>query len=92
MRHLGYTAPDQLRCRLKGLSVPALVAEGIKLRPTRSADPVTAATKASLSSLAHRISCLDDACVLKVAMPPEIDGAESFRRSMLVHQLAEGRG
>jgi transposase len=60
MRHLGYTAPDQLRCRLKGLSVPALVAEGIKLRPTRSADPVTAATKASLSSLAHRINSLDD--------------------------------
>ena len=55
MRHLGYTAPEQLRCRLKGLSVPALVAEGTKLRPTRSPDPVTAATKASLSSLAHRI-------------------------------------
>ena len=60
MRHLGYTAPDQLRCRLKGLSVPALVAEGSRLRPTRSPDPVTAATKASLSSLAHRISALDD--------------------------------
>ncbi len=60
MRHLGYTAPDQLRCRLKGLSVPALVAEGIKLRPTRSTDPVTAATKASLSSLARRITSLDD--------------------------------
>jgi transposase len=24
MRHLGYSAPEQLRCRLKGLSVPAL--------------------------------------------------------------------
>jgi transposase len=60
MRHLGYTAPEQLRCRLKGLSVPALVAEGTKLRPTRSPDPVTAATKASLSSLAHRIEALDD--------------------------------
>jgi len=60
MRHLGYSAPEQLRCRLKGLSVPALVAEGTKLRPTRSPDPVTAATKASLSSLAHRISSLDD--------------------------------
>ena len=59
MRHLGYSAPDQLRCRLKGLSVPALVAEGVKLRPTRSLDPVTAATKASLSSLAHRIEALD---------------------------------
>ena len=31
MRHLGFSAPEQLRCRLKGLSVPALVAEGIKL-------------------------------------------------------------
>jgi transposase len=60
MRHLGFSAPEQLRCRLKGLSVPALVAEGAKLRPTRSPDPVTAATKASLSSLAHRIQALDD--------------------------------
>ena len=59
MRHLGYTAPEQLRCRLKGLSVPALVAEGSRLRPTRSPDPVTAATKASLSSLAHRIQALE---------------------------------
>ena len=58
--HLGYSAPEQLRCRLKGLSVPALVAEGSKLRPTRSPDPVTAATKASLSLFAHRIEVLDD--------------------------------
>ena len=60
MRHLGYSAPEQLRCCMKGLSVPALVAEGKGLRPGRSPDPVTAATKASLSSLAHRISSLDD--------------------------------
>jgi transposase len=59
MRHLGYSAPEQLRCRLKGLSVSALITEGTKLRPTRSPDPVTAATKASLSSLAHRIEALD---------------------------------
>jgi len=32
------------------------------------------------------------ACALKVAMPPEIDPIESFRRSVLVHQLAAGRG
>jgi transposase len=60
MRHLGFTAPEQLRCRFKGLTVPAMVGEGIKLRPTRSGDPVMSATKASLSSLAHRISALDD--------------------------------
>jgi hypothetical protein len=59
MCHLGYTAPDQLRERLKGRSVPALVSEGTRLRPTRSPDPVTAATKAALSSLAHRIEALD---------------------------------
>jgi transposase len=59
MRHLGFTAPDQLHSRLKGLSVTALVAESAQLRPTRSTDPVTAATKASLSSLAHRIKSLD---------------------------------
>ena len=39
--------------------MPALVTEGCKLRPTRSLDPVTAATKASLSSLAHRVTSLD---------------------------------
>jgi len=60
MRHLGFTAPEQLHCRMKGLSVTALVNEGAKLRPTRSADPVTAATKAALSSLAHRVQALDD--------------------------------
>ncbi len=59
MRHLGVTAPDQLQSRLKGLTVTALVAEGARLRPNQSADPVSAATKASLSSLAHRIQALD---------------------------------
>jgi transposase len=59
MRHLTVTAPDQLRCRLRGLTVPTLVAEGAKLRPGRSTDPVTSATKASISSLAHRIQSLE---------------------------------
>ena len=59
IRNLGLTAPDQLRCRLKGLTVPALVSEGTKLRPGRSTDPVTAATKAAVSSLAHRIQSLE---------------------------------
>ena len=74
MRHLGYSAPEQLRCRSKGLSVPALVAEGKGLRPTRSPDPVTAATKASLSSLAHQISSLDE----------ELAGLDSKIEALLV--------
>ncbi len=60
MRHLGITAPDQLHSRLKALTVTALVAESAGLRSTKSTDPVTAATKASLSSLAHRVQGLDD--------------------------------
>jgi transposase len=60
MRHLVITAPDQLRCRLSGLSVAALVSEAARLRPSRSGDPVMAAHKASLCSLAHRVESLED--------------------------------
>jgi transposase len=59
MRHLGFTAPEQLHSRLKGLTVTELVTEGMRFRPTRSTDTVTAATKTSLSSLAHRVQALD---------------------------------
>ena len=55
MRHLGVSAPDEIHQRIKGLSVASLVTESSRMRPGRSPDPVTAATKASLSSLAHRI-------------------------------------
>ena len=59
MRHLGVSAPDEIHQRIKGLSVASLVQESSRMRPSRSSDPVTAATKASLSSLAHRIQSLD---------------------------------
>jgi transposase len=60
MRHLVITAPDQLRCRLRGLSVIALVNEAARLRPSRSGDAVMAAHKAALCSLARRIQGLED--------------------------------
>jgi transposase len=60
MRHLVITAPDQLRCRLKGLTVSVLVSEASRLRASRSGDPVMAAHKTSLSSLARRIQSLED--------------------------------
>jgi transposase len=60
MRQLTFTAPDQLQTRIKGLPTPQFIAAAKGLRPTRSSDPVTVATKASLSSLAHRIGELDD--------------------------------
>jgi transposase len=60
MRHLVITAPDQLRCHLKGMTVAALSAEAARLRPSRSGDRVMAAHKASLCSLARRIQGLED--------------------------------
>lgn len=60
MRHLIISAPDQLRTRLRGLSIAALVAQASTLRPRRTADPVTAATAASIASLARRVKALDD--------------------------------
>ena len=60
MRQLTYSAPDQLQSRLKGLPIAQFVATAQGLRPSRSTDPVTAATKASLSSLAHRVADLEE--------------------------------
>jgi transposase len=60
IRHLIISAPDQLRSRLRGLSIAALVGQASKLRPAKSADAVTAATTASIASLARRVRALDD--------------------------------
>jgi transposase len=60
MRQLTYSAPDQLQSRLKGLPIAQFVATAQGLRPSRSSDAVTAATKASLSSLAHRVADLEE--------------------------------
>jgi transposase len=59
MRQLTYSAPDQLQSRLKSLPIAAFVATAQGLRPTRSSDVVTAATKASLCTLAHRVTDLE---------------------------------
>ena len=60
MRQLTYSAPDQLQVRLKGLAIPQFVSVAQGLRPARSADAMTAATKASLCALAHRVGDLED--------------------------------
>ena len=60
MRHLVITAPDQLRCRLRGLTVPALISAAAGLRPSRSADRVEVAHKVALCSLAHRVQLLEE--------------------------------
>jgi transposase len=59
MRQLTFSAPDQLQSRLKGLPIAAFVTAAQGLLPTRSPGVVAAATKASLSSLAHRVADLE---------------------------------
>jgi transposase len=63
MRELLVSGPDQLRARLRGLSISALTATAARLRAARGDDLVLTATKASLSSLAHRVQNLDDELV-----------------------------
>jgi transposase len=59
IRHLGFTAPEELRQRLKGISRQHLAAEAAALRPRVGGDPVVFATKTALSILGHRVLVLD---------------------------------
>jgi transposase len=60
IRQLSFTAPEALRGKLKGLSIPVLIAECASLRPRPDADVVIFATKVSLHVLARRVRALDD--------------------------------
>jgi len=60
MRQLSYTGPDQVRSRLKGLSITELVAETAVMRPRAAGDPVVYATKVSLAALGRRVLSLED--------------------------------
>jgi transposase len=54
-----FTAPDELRQRLAGLSVNALVNEAARLRPRPDGDAVLRATQTAAVSLARRAQALD---------------------------------
>ena len=62
IRHLGFTAPEQLRQRLAGVSRHHLAARAAALRPAagQGADPVVAATKTALRILGRRVLALDE--------------------------------
>ena len=62
IRHLSFTAPDQLRERLKGVSRQQLAARAAALRPSQreGADPVMAATKTAIRLLGRRVLALDE--------------------------------
>jgi transposase len=59
IRHLGFTAPEELRARLKGVSRLHLAAEAAALRPRAGGDPVIFATKTALCLLGRRVQALD---------------------------------
>ncbi len=59
IRHLGFTAPDELRARLLGISRQRLAAEAAALRPRPGADPVMVATKTALRALGRRVLALE---------------------------------
>jgi transposase len=59
IRHLGFTAADELRERFSGVSRQHLGAAAAGLRPRAGSDPVTFATKTALSILGRRVLALD---------------------------------
>ena len=62
IRHLSFTAPEQPRQRLAGVSRQHLAARAAGLRPGQrgGADPVTVATKTALRILGRRALALDE--------------------------------
>jgi transposase len=59
IRHLGFTAPDDLRERLRGVHRDHLARTAATLRPNRQADIVTYATKLALVTLGRRVVALE---------------------------------
>jgi transposase len=62
IRHLSFTAPEELRQRLAGISRQQLAAHAAALRPRQreGADPVIFATKTALRILGRRVLALDE--------------------------------
>lgn len=59
IRHLGFTAPDEIRQALQGVSRQLLAAKAASMRPRAGGDPVVFATKTALRALGRRVLELD---------------------------------
>ena len=62
LRHLGFTAPDELRERFRGVPVGFLAETAAALRPNPHGDPVTYATKLAMRTLGRRVLDIDADC------------------------------
>jgi transposase len=59
IRHLGFTAPEEIRQSLQGVSRRLIAKHAASLRPREGSDPVIYATKTSLRALGRRALALD---------------------------------
>jgi transposase len=59
IRHLGFTAPDELRERLRGVPREHLARAAASLRPTAGTDTVLYATKLAIQTLGRRVLALE---------------------------------
>lgn len=59
LRHLVFTAPDELRAKFTGLSAIGLVKEAARLRPRAGGDVVVQGIKTAAVTLARRVEALD---------------------------------
>jgi transposase len=60
IRHLSFTAPDELRARLKPLTARMLPVEAAAMRTRSGSDPVIFATKLALQTLGRRVLALEE--------------------------------
>ena len=60
IRHLGFTAPDEIRLALKGVSSRLIARTAAAMRPRPGGDPVIFATKTSLRALGRRAVALEE--------------------------------
>jgi transposase len=59
IRHLGFTAPEEIRQSLQGLSPHMVAVRAASMRPRPGTDPVAHATKTALVALGRRVLALD---------------------------------
>ena len=59
IRHLGFTAPEDIRQSLSGLTSRMVAKQAAAMRPRAGGDPVIYATKTALRALGRRVLALD---------------------------------
>ena len=76
LRYLMFTAPDELRAKLGGLSAGLLVSEAAKLRPRPGGDIVMHSVKTTAVILARRVQALDvELATIDAQIGPLVKGA-----------------